>query len=54
MPGESVENFLIRRIQLLYKASTNDVILLSIVLGIDKLVELTTKQQQNLIMQILY
>jgi len=54
MPGESVIDCLHRRMQLLLDATTNDVVLLSIISGIDNLNELTTKQKENIRMQSLY
>ena len=54
MSGESVINCLHRRMQLLLDATTNDVVLLSIISGIDNLNELTTKQKENIRMQSLY
>ena len=43
IPGESVIDCLDRRMQLLLDATTNDVVLLPILSGIDNLNELTTK-----------
>ena len=54
MAGETVEKCLVRRESLLYEATVNDDVLLSIVANVNDISMLTSKQKENLCKQCLY